>query len=494
MAKLTAPNISVTFIELGISAITRGDKGTVAIIVRDAANVAPFALSMASQTPDTLGVENQEYIKRAFMGYIDPPKKVIVYVAPERAGEVTPHAAVSVAAQNWVTELGDKLASDLVSADTVIGADGSVTGTLKYVTGWTEFNSADENEQSGYFFPLHLDEEKYAGKSITTQRNGGKAKTAKDLDWILRVPDNDTVWTIKCGAEAIATLNFSGTGLGAAVVKETDENLSTALAYMATQNFDYLVGPLDCTATEAGAIASWIKSMRAASCVKYKAVLPNCAADNYAVVNFTAEGMTDGGVVYTTPEYCSRIAGLLAGTPMKIAATYAPLSELTDVKRLSREEQDEAVGAGKLILVWDGRKVKLSRAVNSFVTTIDGMGDSFKKIKIVEIMDLIHTDITATAEDGYIGKYANSYDNKLLLITAIRGYFQGLERDSLVQPGFTVDIDVEAQDQFLTSRGVNISEMSEQEIREADTGTHVFIVIRCKILDAIEDIAIGIWI
>ena len=362
MAKLTSPNISVTFTELGISAIQRGDKGTVAIIVRDAAKVAPFAISMANQTPTELGKKNQEYIRRAFIGYINPPKKVIVYVAPDRDGD------------------------------------------------------------------------------------------------------------------------------------DTDENLSAALTWMATQNFDYLVGPLDCTAVEAEAIASWVKSQRAASCVKYKAVLPNYTADNYAIVNFIGDNMVAGNTVYTTAEYCSRIAGLIAGTPMKIAATYAPLPELSDVKRLSREEQDEAVGTGRLILVWDGRKVKVSRAVNSFVTTVEGMLDSFKKIKIVEAMDLIRTDITATAEDSYIGKYANSYDNKLLLITAIRGYFQGLERDSLVQPGFTVDIDVEAQEQYLTSKGVDTSAMSEREIREADTGTWVFILIRCKILDAIEDIDINIEI
>lgn len=358
MAKLTAPNISVTFTELGVSAISRGGKGTVAIIVRDANQVEPFAISMAFQIPATLGKENQNYISRAFTGYINPPKKVLVYVAPE----------------------------------------------------------------------------------------------------------------------------------------EDDENLSAALAWMATQDFDYLVGPADCSAEEAQAIARWVKSMRAAACVKYKAVLPSCAADHYAIVNFTGEGMTDGGETYTAAGYCSRIAGILAGTPMSISATYAPLPELTDVKRLSREEQDEAVGKGELILVWDGRKVKTSRAVNSFVTTVDGMGDSFKKIKLVECMDLIRTDVTATAEDSYIGKYANTYDNKLLLITAIRSYFQGLERDSLVQPGYTVDIDVDDQEQYLASEGIDTGEMSEQEIREADTDTHVFLLIHCKPLDAIEDIAVRIMI
>ncbi len=356
MAKLTSPRVTVSFTELGISAITRGDKGTVAVIVRDAANVLPFSITQASQTPTTLGKENQDYIKRTFLGYVTPPKKVIVYVM--------------------------------------------------------------------------------------------------------------------------------GTG-GA---------LADALDYMAAQVFDYIVGPADCTKEEAADIASWVKSQRLNNGAKYKAVLPNHKADNYAIVNFTGDAMTDGTTVWATAAYCSRIAGLLAGTPMKIAATYAPLPELSDCARLTKEESDEAVGAGELALRWDGRKVKLDRAVTSLVTTSQGMLDSFKKIKIVEIMDLIRTDITATAEDEYVGKYANSYDNKMLLVAAVRGYFMGLEQSDLVQPGYTVDIDVDKQEQFLVSKGVNTEEMTEQQLREADTGSHVFLLVRCKILDAIEDIDINVEI
>lgn len=85
MAKLTSPVLSVIFTELGITAITRGDKGTVALIVRDAADTAPFAITQASQTPDKLGKETQNYIKRTFLGYVNPPKKVIVYVLGEEA-------------------------------------------------------------------------------------------------------------------------------------------------------------------------------------------------------------------------------------------------------------------------------------------------------------------------------------------------------------------------------------------------------------------------
>ena len=70
----------------------------------------------------------------------------------------------------------------------------------------------------------------------------------------------------------------------------------------------------------------------------------------------------------------------------------------------------------------------------------------------------------------------------------------GLEQDNLVQPGYTVDIDVDSQEQWLTAQGIDTSGMSEQEIREADTGSHVFLLVRCKILDAIEDIDIKVEI
>ena len=66
MANLTAPKFSLTFKELGSTAVTRGNKGTVAIIVRDAADVAPVVLGQASQIPAALGAEVKAYIARAF--------------------------------------------------------------------------------------------------------------------------------------------------------------------------------------------------------------------------------------------------------------------------------------------------------------------------------------------------------------------------------------------------------------------------------------------
>ena len=57
-----------------------------------------------------------------------------------------------------------------------------------------------------------------------------------------------------------------------------------------------------------------------------------------------------------------------------------------------------------------------------------------------------------------------------------------------------MEIDVERQRAYLQSQGTDVDEMTNQEIKEADTGSHVFLLVKCKILDAIEDIDVNIEI
>lgn len=120
---------------------------------------------------------------------------------------------MTVTAQNRGLELGDKKASDLISEDTKILGDGTVEGTLKYVSGWKEFNVSNVEEQSGNYFPLQLGKT-YKGKEITVKKNGeGDGKTAADTDWILRVSSTDTTFKFSEGKNDIVTLNFKNATL-----------------------------------------------------------------------------------------------------------------------------------------------------------------------------------------------------------------------------------------------------------------------------------------
>lgn len=102
-----------------------------------------------------------------------------------------------------------KSVSDLIGTDIKVYADGSVTGTLKSVTGFTEFNSADVDEQSGYYFPLHLTQ---VGTKMTLKTNGvakaGKENMAFDPDILFRVSDKNTTFNIEVDGNEVVTLNF----------------------------------------------------------------------------------------------------------------------------------------------------------------------------------------------------------------------------------------------------------------------------------------------
>ena len=185
------------------------------------------------------------------------------------------------------------------------------------------------------------------------------------------------------------------------------------------------------------------------------------------------------------------IAGLLAGTPFTQSATYVELPELTDATRLSRSDADAAVEAGKFIIWHDGRKFKTGRAVNS-LTTLTGKNAAYQKIKIIEVMDLIREDITLTAEDQFIGKYPNSYDNRCLPLSAIKGYFETLVTDGILGADPEVAIDADANRDWLKSNGVDVSGMTEEELRQADTGSVVNLKATIRILDVIEDIELPI--
>lgn len=268
---------------------------------------------------------------------------------------------------------------------------------------------------------------------------------------------------------------------------------AAALKWLSTQKFDYLAGPADLSEAEAAVIKEWIIKKREDDHVIFKVVLPGCAANNEGVVNFTASGIQVEGDVFDAASYCGRVAGLIAGTPIKQSVTYAALPEVEDINRLSALEEDEAVGRGELILTHDGEKVKFGRGVNSLTTTT-GRSEVWRKIKIVELLDLLQWDLRLAIQDNYIGKFQNSYDNKLLLITAVKLYLQALAKDQLIEADFSCDIDVEEQDAYLQSVGVATAEMTERQIREANTGTYVFLAIDIKPIDAIEDVRIKIYL
>ena len=260
-----------------------------------------------------------------------------------------------------------------------------------------------------------------------------------------------------------------------------------AFAALDALDFDYLAAP----GLTQSKVISYIKAQRKKG-RGVKAVVANAdAPDDEGIINLCAEDivLTDGAV--TADNYAARIAGLLAATPLTRSATYAALAEVVSCGAV--EDADAAIDAGKLIIVPNGAGYCLGRAVNSLTTTTAAHGAAFRKIKIVDGVDLIRADITRTFREGYIGAVLNDYDNKLLLVTAINAYFKALEGDVLDKTAENeCCVSLSGQRGWLESHGTDTGELSDAEILRANTGSEVFLEASLTFCDAMEDLTLKI--
>lgn len=265
-----------------------------------------------------------------------------------------------------------------------------------------------------------------------------------------------------------------------------------SLKKIAAERWDYLAIPT-IEEEQLETVGTWIKTNRENKYKKVKVVLPGYDGDYEGIINFSNKTIKIATKTYTPAEYTARIAGLIAGTPMTISATYAPLSEVIDCDKYDLDENDEKVNNGEFFIWYDGTKYKMSRAMNSLVTTTEGKQEGYQTIKTVDIMDMIYDDVRTTAQDSYIGKYSNSYDNKCLLIMAITGYLKELEKEGLLQANYsTVELDTKAIKNYQLKNGLytkeELADMSDDEINQLDTKKKVFLKGKIKIIDAMEDI------
>lgn len=278
----------------------------------------------------------------------------------------------------------------------------------------------------------------------------------------------------------------------AVVLPASATDYTAAMTYLETIKFNLMTIPGIADA-DVAAVMAWVKAARDTKYRKFMAVLPKAAGDHEGIINFATDNITADDTTYTANQYLARIAGLIAGLPLTVAPTFRVLSEVDDVPHQTKSQTDADIDGGKLTLYHDGEKVKIARGVTSLVTLAGNKTADWQKIKVVRILDLIYSDIKKTIEDNYIGSVQNSYENKLLLIAAINLYFETLELSGFLDKGKnSCSIDMAAQKTYLASIGTDVTKLTDQQIKEANTREKVFLAASVKPLDAIEDVTINI--
>jgi len=241
------------------------------------------------------------------------------------------------------------------------------------------------------------------------------------------------------------------------------------------------------------ALVSFVKSTNTNDKKRYKTLVYNATtSDDIHIVNFTNSFVTfkDDRGKQAGDKAVPYILGYLAGLSLDISSIAKALSKFESVTEPA--DLEAAINAGEFVLYNDEGEVMVARGVNSLVTTGQDITDDMKFILIVEVMDLIYTDIFTTWKKFYKGKYKNYLDNQMLLIGALNSYFRGLTTDLLLDPTFEnkAQIDLEAQ------RLANVPKFGEETVASWDdekamqmaVGTDVFLDANTKILNAMASI------
>lgn len=275
----------------------------------------------------------------------------------------------------------------------------------------------------------------------------------------------------------------------AVTIPSSQASYADSLNKLVNYKWNYLTVP-NADAEANTVISSWIKEQRSNKKM-FKAVLSNVKADSEGIINFTTSDIVSTlceDKVLTAVEYCTRVAGIVAGLSLDRSLTYYELTDITDIKVQS--DPDSLVDAGELVIVFDGEKYKFGRGVNSLTTTNN---DDLKKIKIIEGKDMVTEDIKSTFEDKYVGRVINDYDNKQNLVAAIITYFKSIE-GNVLDANFdnTCAISSTLQKDYLEAKGEDTETMSDVQILQANTGSNVFLEASIKFVDAMEDLSIEI--
>lgn len=199
----------------GVNLYTKKDAepGEIVVATKEAVTIFSKRGTEVEQQRDPNERGNYVYSRKYYLAALTDETKAAKIVLAGGGGKPMPADKIALPTEG--DDLLGKTVHDLIGADVRIGADGSVTGTIKKASGYTGFSSA-KAEQSGHYFPFYVSA---PGKKITVTTKGGapkEADVAKNPDdrlWIVLInnsPKTEDTIKIEVDGSELATLTFTG--------------------------------------------------------------------------------------------------------------------------------------------------------------------------------------------------------------------------------------------------------------------------------------------
>lgn len=160
------------------------------------------------------------------------------------------------------------------------------------------------------------------------------------------------------------------------------------------------------------------------------------------IVNVGTKGIYEG-VKYTPAESACYIAALATGKRLKESICNEK-TIFEDVEpRLSKEEVENCLEAGTLIMVKEDDEVIVVDDVNTLKKYSEEQNETWGYIRGIKFMNAVDGD-TALKRKEFVGKAPNNRTGQLALICALKQYFEVLEGEGVIED-FNVEVDTELQ-------------------------------------------------
>lgn len=189
----------------------------------------------------------------------------------------------------------------------------------------------------------------------------------------------------------------------------------------------------------------------------------------------------------------------IGSTPSNLAATNVGSSAVTLTWQDDGTSVDGLINSGQLVLINKDGVVKVGVGINSLTDPPDGSKDpnaenDEKYIEIVEAEDMIQDDISKAFDVGYQGSTKNKLDNQMLFVNEVNQYFDGLESIDVLDNQYNniAYIDIDTQREALNKSGVDVSKMTDAQVKQYTYKRDMYLKADIKILFAMENLNFGI--
>lgn len=259
------------------------------------------------------------------------------------------------------------------------------------------------------------------------------AKTIEELE------DNVLVTFSGTGNLAAATILLTG----GTTTATTASDYSDFFEAVQVHDFNTLALPVEDSAIKTAGV-SFVKRLRNQEGRKCQAVVAEYTADTYAAINVKNGVILSDGTVVPAHQAVAWVAGATAGAGLAESLTYTAYDDAVDVDtRYLDSEIVESILRGEFVFVEKRGQAIVEIDINSHVSFTATEGETFRKNRLLRVIDAYDNNTRITFEDFFIGKINRDLNGAALFKANRVAYLNNLQDAGAIEDFVPEDVVVE---------------------------------------------------